>query len=58
MAVKVEAAKCTGCQACVPVCPVEAIKMDGEHAVIDEPTCIDCGVCVNECPSQAISQES
>jgi len=47
---------CTGCETCVPACPVEAISMDGDsHAVVDADTCTECGVCVDECPVEAIS---
>lgn len=55
MAAKVDKEKCTGCEACVDICPVQAIKMEDGKAVIGEE-CIDCGACVNQCPSEAISQ--
>jgi Fe-S-cluster-containing hydrogenase component 2 len=54
MAAKVDAEKCTGCSACVEVCPVDAIKMEDEKAVIGDE-CIECGVCVSQCPVEAIS---
>ena len=47
---------CTGCEACVDSCPVEAIVMeDGKATVTDE--CIDCGACVDECPVESIEME-
>ncbi len=50
----VDEEKCTGCSACVSVCPVDAISMvDGKAKISDE--CISCGVCVDECPVGAIS---
>ncbi|MBT3378572.1 MAG: 4Fe-4S binding protein [Lentisphaerae bacterium] len=56
MAAKIDAEKCTGCESCVDVCPVEAIAMaDGKAVVSDE--CIDCGQCVDECPVEAIEME-
>lgn len=55
MAAKVDRKKCTGCGACVEVCPVEAIKMVNDVAVIDENECTECGLCVDECPEDAIS---
>lgn len=54
MAAKVDAEKCTGCGACVDVCPVEAIKLHNELAIIDEDICTQCGLCVDECPNDAI----
>ncbi len=48
---------CTGCAACVEVCPVEAIKMENDKAVIDKDACIDCGACDPECPTGAITEE-
>ena len=46
---------CTGCTACVHVCPVKCITMveDAEgylNAKIDQTKCIDCGSCVRTCP--------
>ena len=55
MAAKVNKEKCTGCGSCVEACPVEAIKLENEKAVIDEEECTECGVCVDECPEEAIS---
>ena len=54
MAVKVNKEKCTGCSACVEVCPVNAIKIESEKAVIAEE-CVECSACVNECPNEAIT---
>lgn len=46
---------CTGCTACVHVCPVKciAMKTDDEgylYARIDQTKCINCGTCVRTCP--------
>ena len=52
----VNAEECTGCGACVDVCPVEAIELNDDGiAVIDDDACTDCGACVEECPAEAIS---
>jgi ferredoxin len=55
MAATVDIEKCTGCDNCVQVCPLEAIQLQDSVAVIDEDTCTECGLCVDECPSGAIS---
>jgi len=54
MAVKVDIEKCTGCGACVDICPVNAIKIENEKAIISEE-CVDCGACVEQCPTEALS---
>jgi Fe-S-cluster-containing hydrogenase component 2 len=50
----VDAARCTGCGACVEVCPVGAIALVGGKARVDEETCIGCEACVTTCPEGAI----
>ena len=45
---------------CVSFCPmvrsrVEAIKIEGNKAVISEVLCSGCGICVKKCPFKAIS---
>ena len=57
MAVKADLEKCTGCGACVDICPNEALKVNDEKVVVDENECIDCGVCVDECPVEALEME-
>jgi ferredoxin len=57
MAAKVDKDTCTGCEACVDVCPVDAIEMGEGKAVISADDCIDCGQCVDECPVDAISMD-
>lgn len=46
---------CIGCGMCVGTCPVEAISMVDDKAVINEEVCIKCGACVGVCPVGAIT---
>lgn len=49
---------CTGCEACVDECPVDAISMNDDGiAVVDEEECTDCEACVDICPVEAISMK-
>jgi Fe-S-cluster-containing hydrogenase component 2 len=50
----VDAARCTGCGACVEVCPVEAIALLEGRARVDEGLCNGCGACAGACPEDAI----
>ncbi|HRX76367.1 MAG: 4Fe-4S binding protein [Candidatus Cloacimonetes bacterium] len=45
---------CTGCTACVRVCPTEAIRVRDRKAAIDPYRCVDCGNCVSACEFHAI----
>jgi NAD-dependent dihydropyrimidine dehydrogenase PreA subunit len=49
--------KCTGCGICVPYCPVLAITLVNNKAVIDQNACLECGNCIRtnvvRCPSKA-----
>ena len=47
---------CRGClaQACVDVCPKDAVTLVNGKSVIDPDRCIKCGKCMNACPYHAI----
>lgn len=45
---------CIACGLCVKKCPVEAISMQNDLAVIDYDKCIVCGMCADVCPTSAI----
>jgi len=57
-ALRVDATKCAeGCDACVPVCPTQAIaRPDGKPVALDLGRCIFCAACVEVCPQKAITQ--
>jgi NAD-dependent dihydropyrimidine dehydrogenase PreA subunit len=55
MAFKVDEVACEGDAKCVDVCPMGAIAMIGDKAVIDEAECITCAACEAECPCGAIT---
>jgi len=57
-ALKVDASKCAdGCNACVPVCPTQAItRPPGKPVALDLGRCIFCAACVEVCPTKAITQ--
>lgn len=47
--------KCTGCTACLNICPKDAIKMINDnngfvYPVADEEKCVNCNLCDNVCP--------
>jgi NADH:ubiquinone oxidoreductase subunit F (NADH-binding)/(2Fe-2S) ferredoxin/NAD-dependent dihydropyrimidine dehydrogenase PreA subunit len=47
--------KCTGCGACLKLCPQQAIKGEPKNPhTIDPSKCIRCGVCRDACPFEAI----
>jgi ferredoxin len=57
MPAQVNTETCTGCGDCVEICPLDAIELQDEKAVVDEDTCSDCGACVDECPTESITVE-
>jgi len=51
---------CIGCGDCLPVCPVQAIRLEEDYAKIDTEMCVECGVCyrAKRCPVEAFKQEA
>lgn len=46
---------CTGCSACIAICPQKCIEMDVNeeqfsYPKIDEEKCTECGLCMKNCP--------
>jgi NAD-dependent dihydropyrimidine dehydrogenase PreA subunit len=52
--IKVDQTLCSGCGACVDSCPVEAIQLVDQRAVIDDEACTQCEACRSACPNEAI----
>ena len=46
-------AQCRDCYKCVRRCPVKAIRVENDHAVVSTEDCIYCGTCVSTCPNHA-----
>jgi NAD-dependent dihydropyrimidine dehydrogenase PreA subunit len=51
--------KCIGCESCINWCPMGAISMGEEKAVIDQKECVECNACrrVEICPVDAFVQK-
>lgn len=52
---KIDPELCIACEVCLPYCPMEAISMKDDMAVIDDDECVDCNVCLKSgcCPVDA-----
>jgi len=48
------ASKCIGAQACVEICPNDALTLTKEGVVTDTSRCNLCGKCAEVCPTKAI----
>lgn len=53
--VKVNAARCVGCGACVRICAHSAPSVKARKCTIDAGRCKGCGRCIGVCPADAIS---
>ena len=40
------------------VCPVDALRLEGWLAVVEEPVCTLCDHCLPSCPVDALSMEA
>jgi len=54
---QIDAAACSGCQACVGVCPFGAIdyKERDDVCEVNQALCKGCGTCAANCPSECIT---
>lgn len=51
-------ANCKNCYKCLRYCPVKAIQIKDEQAIIINERCIGCGQCMKICPQEARSIKS
>ena len=53
LATLIDISKCVGCEACVGVCPVEAIfTTSNRKKGVDQDKCVKCDTCVSACPPE------
>lgn len=57
MGVKIDTLRCTGCEACVYVCPVGVLMVEDDMKCHVSEGCISCGLCVDRCHWRAITLE-
>jgi NAD-dependent dihydropyrimidine dehydrogenase PreA subunit len=55
--VKIKEDDCTACEACIPRCQMDALKIVDGKLVREEPRCIGCGICMWVCPTDALALE-
>jgi dissimilatory sulfite reductase (desulfoviridin) alpha/beta subunit len=49
---------CTHCDACIDVCPDDAITLDETTVVIDRKRCMACGKCIPACPTATLNEKA
>lgn len=47
--------RCTGCAACLRVCPTKTIRIRHQKSIRFVEQCIGCGACIRVCPAGAVS---
>ena len=46
--------RCFGCAACVALCPVDALHLEGVMVYVHELGCTHCELCIPACPVFAL----
>jgi ferredoxin len=52
--ITIDIERCSGCGACVEICPTSALYLVDGKAVVDEALCNTCKECLAACPVEAI----
>ena len=50
----VDEERCFGCAACIAVCPLDALELEGILAIVTEEKCTHCDLCIPVCPVHAL----
>ena len=50
----VDEERCFGCAACIAVCPLDALELEGILAIPTEDKCTHCDLCIPVCPVHAL----
>ncbi len=59
LTLELDAEACTGCGACVDVCPHAVFRVEGRKAfIVQRKACMECGACARNCPVSAIKVEA
>lgn len=58
--IKIDWAECTGCAACVDVCPSDVYQLNEDDLAeaVNIAECIECAACDGVCPTDAITEHS
>ena len=51
----VDLAVCDRCGLCLPLCPPEAIHLEGNELAVDRQSCTGCHKCIAPCPVGALT---